>query len=761
MKKKKPKQKSAEKNPVQKDSLLEAPAAPYLIIAAAALLFHLPLLVGKYWMWEDAVSLHYANMSYIIGQIKQGIFPWWNPYSFGGMPFAADIEVCLFYPFHWLMILPQVIFGTSFVLYAWYLVLHLVWMGIGQYKLIDAFGFDRKAAILGALILVLSGHITGRMIHMIIILTAAWMPWALLFFRQALMKKNWKPAFLSAICLGFSMLGGFPQYAVHFFYFLGIYGIFHIVTEKEYKNGTIWKSAAIMTVVFSAAACISSVIYLQTIELTPYTPRHVMTYEEAIKDSLLPQNLFTLIIPRLFGYITGLERTPYWNPGGTWMYWEAQIYIGVLSLLLLAAGIWKWKSKTKYLFTGIILFALLASMGRNLPVFKVLFYLIPAMNKFRTPARFLVYTVFCGSILTAAGYHHFVRQEADEKIKKILLGIAGFFLVLWGLFAAGFFKGLSRGFEMEPLYKTAVLDCGLQFLLAGGLAGLFLLFRKNLKADLFFILLVLLLGTDLYRAHGSFNLSETPAEQFFAENNLVEFFHKQNSRELYRANTRIGRNMVLQKNQGMVHGIYTLQGYNPLRPVGIIGVETQVPRERGLDLFNVKYDISVDPRTRQMGIVERTGYKPRFWFADAFEVISDTAEIFPRLSQPDFPHKSRVILEETIPGFSPAPYDSSTDRIEVVSYSSTEIRLKISASAQKLLIAAESYYPAWHAEIDGKEQKIYVANRNFWAVPVPAGTHEVVFYFSSSKFKIGFLVSICTLIALIAGTVFLQRKEKK
>ena len=44
----------------------------------------------------------------------------------------------------------------------------------------------------------------------------------------------------------------------------------------------------------------------------------------------------------------------------------------------------------------------------------------------------------------------------------------------------------------------------------------------------------------------------------------------------------------------------------------------------------------------------------------------------------------------------------------------------------------ESYYPHWQATVDGKPVKTAMLAPSFVGVPVPAGTHDVVFQYHSA-----------------------------
>ena len=44
------------------------------------------------------------------------------------------------------------------------------------------------------------------------------------------------------------------------------------------------------------------------------------------------------------------------------------------------------------------------------------------------------------------------------------------------------------------------------------------------------------------------------------------------------------------------------------------------------------------------------------------------------------------------------------------------------------LVLTDSYYPTWHAAVDGVEEKIYRTDYNFRGIIIPAGKHKVEFH---------------------------------
>ena len=66
------------------------------------------------------------------------------------------------------------------------------------------------------------------------------------------------------------------------------------------------------------------------------------------------------------------------------------------------------------------------------------------------------------------------------------------------------------------------------------------------------------------------------------------------------------------------------------------------------------------------------------------------------------------------------------------------------------MILADTYYPGWHASIDGVPVPIELANTAVRAVKLPAGDHVIEFRYEPDSVKIGATITLmCGLIVAI------------
>ena len=66
-----------------------------------------------------------------------------------------------------------------------------------------------------------------------------------------------------------------------------------------------------------------------------------------------------------------------------------------------------------------------------------------------------------------------------------------------------------------------------------------------------------------------------------------------------------------------------------------------------------------------------------------------------------------------------------------------------------MLFLSDNYYPGWKAYVDNKEVKIYRANYTFRSIYLPKGDHIITFEYDPMSFKIGYIITLLSVIALI------------
>jgi len=89
------------------------------------------------------------------------------------------------------------------------------------------------------------------------------------------------------------------------------------------------------------------------------------------------------------------------------------------------------------------------------------------------------------------------------------------------------------------------------------------------------------------------------------------------------------------------------------------------------------------------------------------------------------------------------------------------VRLGIQAPAETFVVVSQTFYPGWHAEIDGIPAKLLRTDVLLQGLFVPAGNHEVVLSFHSASLMIGATVSAGALLTLIVIVIVGRRKRRQ
>ena len=146
------------------------------------------------------------------------------------------------------------------------------------------------------------------------------------------------------------------------------------------------------------------------------------------------------------------------------------------------------------------------------------------------------------------------------------------------------------------------------------------------------------------------------------------------------------------------------------------------------------------------------GSPDRYFSPSAARPVADDEEALRLLSTPGFDVDATVLVH----GENVEPSGRTAGRVEVVRETATEVRLRVSRAEPGWLVALQTHYPGWEATVDGRRAPLRRANVAFSAVPVPAGTAEVVLRYAPRSVRYGLVVSGASLAvsAVLLGVAF-------
>ncbi len=197
----------------------------YLVLAA---LFYLPQLLGIRSFPAGDFNQHFLPFSlWQRAELLAGRLPVWNPYTYGGHPFLADVQAAVFYPVSNLLLGLTVAFASPAArLYVLEVEagLHVVLAGFFTYLLVYEFYRRQLPAFLAGAVFAFSGYLTGYPpLQLAVLRTAVWLPlvlWLLLRAFDDRYGSPWRwtvyaaPAFTVAFLAGHTQTFLFVAYAV-------------------------------------------------------------------------------------------------------------------------------------------------------------------------------------------------------------------------------------------------------------------------------------------------------------------------------------------------------------------------------------------------------------------------------------------------------------------------------------------------------------------------------------------------------------------
>jgi hypothetical protein len=171
-------------------------------------------------------------------------------------------------------------------------------------------------------------------------------------------------------------------------------------------------------------------------------------------------------------------------------------------------------------------------------------------------------------------------------------------------------------------------------------------------------------------------------------------------------------------------------------------------------------------RDQNVAVLENTAAFPRAFLVPRARIAPSGASLELLESQPFAPREEVILAAETPPvSLTPlvmrapgraAPAPEGQVRIE--RYAPREVTVHVASPAPAFLMVTDTFYPGWHAYLDGQEQPVLRGDFVFRVVEVPAGSHQIVFRFEPDSVLVGLAVSLGTLALCMAAIVIGSRR---
>jgi len=398
-------------------------------------------LIGEDFPIWDADGLFAPYYMLIADFVRHGKLLWWNPWANGGQPDFMDLQYGAHSP---VVLVMAWLFGPSvrgFI--AYWLTLWLLF-GLGILALAKQWRLPAWGGFVVALGLMFSGFFVGHAEHTPVIFSWVWMPMVLWRTEVALARTSWAAAAQAGVLFGLSALGGYPAilFTNGIFLLLWIPVRVFLRDEPAGSDGsqaaTPTKAIQIGLLMFAVSALIALPAFFNFFhEGRGFTSRAgVLEREIAVMSNALhPRALLTFASP----YLATLPAKNLWaytDISSCSLYTGGLVFIfAVFSILVRPRSRLRWA-----LFAG-ALFAIAASLARDLPLRGWLYDWVLPTRYFRHASWFRAYAIFLLGLLALLGIRDFVQGVPQTSGKRRLMAAAALSTVLAG---AAYWAVLAR-----------------------------------------------------------------------------------------------------------------------------------------------------------------------------------------------------------------------------------------------------------------------------------------------------------------------------
>jgi len=696
---------------------------------------------------SDVTFAFHPWLSFASGEVKRGNLPLWNPHTYCGSPFAGAMQTALFSPFNALAYVLPV--PTAIGLAC---VLKSAFAGLSMYWFLRLLLLSPVAALLGGISFMFSGFVSVWL-EWSLGSVAVWMP--ALFAGVELVRRDLTPrsAVPLAIATGCQFLCGHPETSLHILSAAGCWAVFRVAGTD------LRRYALIVGAGFAVGALIAAV---QVLPFLDYFPR-TLTWEQRLKGGLGAvidiRGVIMFLVPRFFGN-AGLNTG--WDEWfRTWAnYNEVSSGVGPVPLVLLPAAIAGWRDRRTafFLALALLLFPCIYEVS-FLPLHRLL-VLLPGYGV-SANYRLILVLGFALCVLAAMGLENLLAGSSD----RVRLATGAWAAVLTCAVVVVTVAN-RREMVLHGAWEWVGPRAGLAaaaFACAGVLA------RRSIRGGVASVLFLVGLEAAVMAPFAGAYIPSTKAGEFYPETGAITFLKR---------NAGLDRSITPFTNLSQVYGLYEPGGYDAMNPrliAGFMGGEqnpvgnSPVRFARGyssrlLDLIAVKYvlvapsDLSPGPRFRKVydgrdgKVYLNPRAMPRAFLAGKARVMGSGREELDALVGGGLDLRNCI----TLVGGDPVPAASGPvrGRAEITAYAPNRVVVRTEAGAAAWLFLSDSWDPGWKATVDGREERIHRADHAFRAVRVGAGDHTVVFTYLPVSFRVGLLLTILGLVAVIlAGSL--------
>ncbi|MCL5744258.1 MAG: YfhO family protein [Acidobacteria bacterium] len=679
-------------------------APPAALLAEVLIFFHKVLFTSGYAIPYDLQGYHAPAATFAARALGSLRLPLWDPYTYCGFPYFANIQTQLFYPPAWPGFLAAKLAGLQHILKVleWQLALHVFLGGLFTYLLLRRLGVGRASATFGATIFQLGAFFASQAQHLGAVCGAAWMPltWRCVVELAWRFQKRWL-AWL-ALSLSMTVLAGYPALTIVAFACCGV-----LVAALVLSQQSTWRLIPAVIAAGVWAVLLSAVQLLPTIELIGWSTAG-MRGEWGSGAGMPLRALGSLLMPDYNGiFDLRTYKLPY-NP--TFLY----LYCGISGLLLALAGIFTRRGAP---FAGVAAVCGFWMLGTSTPLGKLVAAITPPALIAPTYAEFALAGFVLGvAVLAGLGVEQFVARRGRYAVAAL---VAVAFLELYWAGEGRFMNTMSL--QEEPGVNVAQFE------------GTPVTLDRTRRL--------------VYQTKPPARVDVFQDSKNWAVQGPVTEVPTANGDE------PLAIERILRLRRLFAKGVPWVRYYEV--------TELDSPL---LDLLNVRYLLSWAPSDELIirhpkfpKVADLPGHHayenrtvlPRFYLTGDVRCVWDFNDALAKVGAREFdPHRT-VFVERPCPAATPRKAGGT---VNVSGYGFAHVELDVNTPERAFLVTSETYYPGWRAWVDGRETAIYMTNAAFRGLDLEAGHHRVAMRFRPTILYKGAAVSLAALL-LVAWAV--------
>ena len=421
-----------------------ADALALLALALICAVIFWPLWHGQAYYLGD-IQLYFQPMAtQWKAALDGGRVPLWNNGILAGTPFVGNPQIWVLYP-------------ASLLFLAFPAMQALALTTLFHFWLAGAFfyGWTRRgrldlhpvAAFLGACVWMLCGFFVAKTQFPNMFMAIAWMPAVLWAGEGVIERGSARATLVLSLVLGLQLATAHAQISLFTIYMMGAYALYlwrATPHPEASRRGNGWRVAALFGGALLLMGLLTLGQTLPVVDVVRAAARQKLGLRRASRFIFVPWAIITLVWP----YFYGDPMKDSWNYPLYMNIWETVAYLGIAPLVLVGVAVVN-DLRARFWLNWSLIFLWL-SMGLFGGLYILVFKLLPGINRFHDPARFLSGYSLGVAVLAALGAHYLWKHA--RRGRWLALGALAFTLADAGYFARHFYPFLPDAVtETKPV----------------------------------------------------------------------------------------------------------------------------------------------------------------------------------------------------------------------------------------------------------------------------------------------------------------------